>query len=187
MKKIKILTVLFIFFSFNCFLIGEENNFDLCDKFKDNFKSEIENNSLKIFEDDRGVVISLVSKIFFDLGASNLKEEMISILKKTSSLLNKIPNFVRVEGHTDNIPIKKENSKGGNFTNWELSAARSLKVLRFLIDQGDVAPYRLSSEAFGQYRPLGNNKTSEGRAFNRRVDIIILRKNEDSLSGRPLN
>lgn len=84
--------------------------------------------------------------------------------------MNGIDNYIRVEGHTDNVVINTDYFH----SNWQLSAVRASNVVEFLIYQGNVKPERLSSVGYGEYRPVKSNTTEEGKAANRRVDIVIL-------------
>jgi chemotaxis protein MotB len=92
-----------------------------------------------------------------------------------ANLLN-LPNPVRVEGHTDNIPIHTPRFA----SNWELSTARSTYILQYLLN-GKVSPQRLSAVGYGEYRPVASNDTGEGRATNRRVDVVILGESAQKL------
>ncbi len=155
------------------------------------FKPEITAKKVRVTEDERGLVITLASDAFFDPGSGALKNEMKPILKKVGNIVRNIPNFVRIEGHTDKNPITALSATRGYPTNWELSAARSVNVLRFLHEEDDVEPRQLSAVAFGEQRPLDTNDTPEGRAYNRRVDVVILRdkpfvKSRDNRIDRPL-
>ncbi len=139
------------------------------------FKPEIKAEKVRIREDERGLVITLMNDAYFEVGSANLLEETKDVLKKVADELLKSPevkNKVRIEGHTDNTPMKKATYPHDN---WELSTQRSINVLRFLVENG-VSPSRLSAAGYGPYKPLsGNtNKTPEERAQNRRVEIILL-------------
>ena len=120
----------------------------------------------------RGLVITMTNDILFDSGKAKLKNSAKSVLKKVASVLNEaVPNRnIGVEGHTDNIPIKHSGWK----SNWELSATRATSVVHYLIDDCNVKPQRLSAIGYGEYSPIDTNDTKEGRARNRRVEIIIL-------------
>jgi chemotaxis protein MotB len=85
-------------------------------------------------------------------------------------ILAATPNAIRVEGHTDNIPIHTARF----FSNWELSTARATNVLQYFIAQGNVAPDRLSAAGYGEYKPSAPNTGERNRALNRRVDIVLL-------------
>jgi chemotaxis protein MotB len=140
------------------------------------FKVEVEAKKLRMREDERGLIITLASDAYFDPASARLKDETRDVLKKIGDIINEVPNFVRIEGHTDNRPVAPPGIKGGYETNWELSSARSVNVLRYLTEESAVNPRKLSAVAFGQQRPIEDNNTPEGRAYNRRVDIIILRE-----------
>jgi len=125
----------------------------------------------------RGLVIHISESAFFDPGKAELKPEARTILDLISVQLLKIPNYIRVEGHTDNIPINTERYP----SNWELSASRAAACLRYLIDKLNFPPERISAVGYAEYRPIALNDTPENRAKNRRVDIVILDQ-EESLS-----
>ena len=146
------------------------------------FKPEIEAKVVRVTEDERGLIISLASDLFFDSGSAILKPEMRPVLTKVSNVLRSVPNFVRIEGHTDSNVIRQTQLREGYRTNWELSASRSLAVLLYMTNEETVNPKQLSSVAFGEFRPIDKNNTPEGRAYNRRVDIVILKEKflEDS-------
>lgn len=127
--------------------------------------------------EERGLVISFNNSIFFDSAKANIKEDMKSKLISLSTILNKIDNYVRVEGHTDNIPIKNQYYN----SNWQLSSIRASNVVEFLIAQGNISPDRLSAVGYGEYRPIDDNSSEEGRAKNRRVDILILNNKYDNM------
>lgn len=139
------------------------------------FKPEIESKKVRVFEDERGLVISLSGDAYFDPGSAVIKDELRPVLGRAGDILNVLDNFVRIEGHTDGTPVTLARDERGYPTNWELSGARATNVLRFLAEQEDVYEKRLSAVAFGEQRPIDDDTTIEGRAFNRRVDIIIVR------------
>jgi chemotaxis protein MotB len=118
----------------------------------------------------RGLLISFNDSVFFNSGQANIKTDWQNKLVSISKVLNGIDNYIRVEGHTDNIAINTEFFH----SNWQLSSARASNVVEFLITQGNVKPERLSSVGYGEYRPVKDNNTEEGRSSNRRVDILIL-------------
>ncbi len=118
----------------------------------------------------RGLVISLGEGGFFDSGSDQLKPEGKVLLDKIASGLASSTGAIHVEGHTDDVPISNPRFP----TNWELSTARSTTVVAYLITKFGFAPARLTAAGYSQYRPVAPNTTSEGRARNRRVDIIVL-------------
>jgi len=119
---------------------------------------------------DRGLVISFNDTVFFNRGEANIKTDWQSKLVAISKILNEIDNYIHVEGHTDNVAINTNYFH----SNWQLSSIRAANVVEFLIAQGSVNPERLSSTGYGEYRPVKSNDTIEGKASNRRVDILIL-------------
>lgn len=127
--------------------------------------------SVKVEHEDRGLIVRFADQVFFDLGKADLKPEAIAILKKIAPILKDIPNPIRVEGHTDNWPIKTAQFP----SNWELSAHRATSVIRYMVEELGFDPARLSAAGYGEYRPVKPNDTAENRAMNRRVDIVIMR------------
>lgn len=118
----------------------------------------------------RGIVITLPDIFLFSSGSAELKPEAYEPLTRIAEKLKEIPGKISIEGHTDNIPISSSIYK----SNWELSAARASSVLHFLLQKG-LNPDRFMIAGYGEYRPIESNETAEGRAKNRRVEIIILR------------
>lgn len=126
---------------------------------------------INVKSDSRGVVVNLPSSLLFDSGSARIKPEAEEALLRISQALREIPGKILIEGHTDNVPI----IHGSIYrSNWELSAARASSVLHFFINQG-LSPDRFSIAGYGEYRPIADNDTPEGRAKNRRVELIILR------------
>lgn len=139
------------------------------------FKPEIATRKVRVSEDERGLVITLSGDAFFDPGSAVLKKGTRDILRKVAKIVNRVENFVRIEGHTDSRPPNITDATRGYPSNWELSASRSVNVLRYLEEEESADPKKLSAVAFGEQRPLDDNNTPEGRAYNRRVDVVILR------------
>lgn len=127
---------------------------------------------VKVIPTENGFAISLVSDLFFASASAALNADAMPVLQQVSDFLGQIPNSVVVEGHTDNIPPDAVRWPGGN---WQLAAERSIAVLQTLEDYG-VPTERLSSSSYGSTRPVQSNNTEEGRAYNRRVDIVIVEK-----------
>lgn len=120
---------------------------------------------------ERGVVVRFADRILFDLGKADLKPEAIAILDQLAEVLREVPNPVRVEGHTDDLPINNERFP----SNWELSTARATTVIKQLVEEYGLDPRQFSAAGYGEYRPLVPNDSMENRALNRRVDIVLLR------------
>lgn len=125
---------------------------------------------INIKSDARGIVITLPDLLLFSPGSAELKPESIDVLIRISEKLKELPGKVAIEGHTDNVPIRSSVYK----SNWELSSARASSVLHFLLQRG-LSPDRFLIAGYGEYKPVAPNDTDEGRAKNRRVEIIILR------------
>jgi len=138
------------------------------------FQPEIKTKKIRIKEDERGLVISLAADSFFKPGTADIDiEQARETLQKAASLLNSkdLTNKIfRVEGHTDATPIGPDSPWPSN---WELSTARSTNVLHYLVDFG-VNEKQFQVAGFADTMPLASEETEEGRAYNRRVDIIIL-------------
>jgi len=120
--------------------------------------------------EERGLVIRFAENVLFDSGRAELKPEAREVLDRIAVVLQDIPNQLRIEGHTDNVPISTPEFP----SNWELSTRRATSVLRYLVEERQISPYRVSAAGYGEYRPIGDNSTPEGRQLNRRVDIVIL-------------
>lgn len=155
------------------------------------FKPEIESKLVRVYEDERGLIITLMGDIYFERGSARMKPEFRPILKKVGAVINPMQNFVRIEGHTDDTPSGIAKNERGYETNWELSGARSINILRFLTEEEGVTPEKMSASAFGEYRPIDINEHPDGQAYNRRVDIVILKerfleKGDDKRINRPL-
>lgn len=125
--------------------------------------------------EERGLVVSIQETLLFEKGSAQINPGARTILKKISTVLSASPNLIKVEGHTCNLPIHTSQFP----SNWELSVLRSTNVLQILVQEGGINPGRLSATGYGEYRPLADNSTEEGRIINRRVDLVILRSQYD--------
>ncbi|GAU79867.1 flagellar motor protein MotB [Fusibacter sp. 3D3] len=138
--------------------------------------------------EDYGLIIRFKDNVLFDSGSAVVKRESHDILTFLGNLLNSeefVNEQIRVEGHTDNVPIKTAIYP----TNWELSANRATNVVKFFIENASMVPVRLSASGYGEYHPIATNDSSEGRAANRRVDIVVVKtvntnQNEESQGGQ---
>ncbi|RXI98570.1 flagellar motor protein MotB [Anaerobacillus alkaliphilus] len=119
--------------------------------------------------DDRGVVLVLQERTLFETGEAQILEGAKPFLAKVGSLLETIPNLVKVEGHTDSRPISTFRYP----SNWELSGARASSVIRYLIEENEIEPYRFLAVGYGDTRPVVPNTTVENLQKNRRVVIVI--------------
>jgi len=124
--------------------------------------------------EDRGLVIRIPEQIFFNSGEASIRPEMKPILDLLGQILKNVPNHIRIEGHTDNIPINTYKFP----SNWELSAARATTIVRYLLEHFQYDPERISAVGYGEFRPVATNENPEGRSKNRRVDFVILSNKE---------
>jgi chemotaxis protein MotB len=138
------------------------------------FSQEINDKQIKLQMMEKGLVITVVGDLIFDSGKAKIRPEAYDLLNKVSGILrdNMAQFNIGIEGHTDNVPIRFSGWK----SNWELSTARALSVLHYLVGEEGVAPTRVSAIGYGEYRPVASNDNSEGRQLNRRVEIVILPK-----------
>lgn len=126
--------------------------------------------NISIKMDNRGLVISMKDTLFFSTGKAEILPGVRSQLAAIGNMLAPLSTYIRVEGHTDNVPIKNSQFQ----SNWELSVIRATTVAQFLINEVGIKPTRLSAIGYGEFRPRADNKTPSGRSLNRRVDIILL-------------
>lgn len=149
------------------------------EKLDDIFEAQGVSASVTTYIDERGLVISLNNAILFDSGSAEIKPGNEDVLIKIATTIDTLHNYIRIEGHTDNIPI----STATYPSNWELSCARAISVVNLFVESGDIDPEKLIPVGYGEYRPVADNSTEEGRAKNRRIDIIILSEKYNSLEG----
>ncbi|MFZ0814500.1 MAG: flagellar motor protein MotB [Candidatus Sulfotelmatobacter sp.] len=142
----------------------------LQNELRDALKNEIALHEITLHREADGLVISLKEFGFFDSGSARIKPESVPALDRIASILAIRTCRIRIEGHTDNIPIHTAQMA----SNWELSTARATELIRVLITDHGFAPERLSAAGYAQYHPVASNLTAPGRAQNRRVDIVIL-------------
>jgi chemotaxis protein MotB len=131
---------------------------------------EINRGLVNVRRTREGLVISLQEVGFFDSGSATLRPGADEVLARIANILRNRPESLRVEGHTDDVPIHNANFA----SNWELSTARATRIVELLISRYGVSPWRLSAAGYAEYRPVATNTTPEGRALNRRVDIVVL-------------
>jgi chemotaxis protein MotB len=138
-------------------------------------KGEIAQGQITITELKGKLTMDVVDKILFASGEATVKKEGLAVLKRVVEILKNMQDKnIRVEGHTDNVRITSKLARIYP-SNWELSAARAINVTKYLQQQG-IDPAILSATAFGEYQPLADNSTAEGKAKNRRIAIILLPK-----------
>jgi len=134
------------------------------------FKQENLADKVSIEVRPEGIAISISGNLLFTSGRAELRPESVRLLSSIGKAIARLPNPVRVEGHTDDLP-----PSGSEFTtNWELSGARAVAVVRYFAEIEKIQPNRLSAVAYSQYRPVANNDSPQGRARNRRSEILIM-------------
>ncbi|MBI1177160.1 OmpA family protein [bacterium] len=117
------------------------------------------------------LTLNILDRVLFDSGQAVIKAEGQEVLRKVAAVLGQYPDRqIQVSGHTDNVPIHTAPFP----SNWELSSARALAAVRFLVDEAGVNPSRLAAVANGEFQPVADNSTVEGRAKNRRIAIVVL-------------
>lgn len=138
-------------------------------------EAEVAQGQVTITELKGKLTVNMVDAILFDSGQSEVKKQGQEVLAKLVEVLKDVKGkVIRVEGHTDNVQIHGSLSKKYP-TNWELSSARAINVTRYLQKEG-IDPEMLSTAAYGEYRPVASNDTKEGRAKNRRIEIVLVNK-----------
>jgi chemotaxis protein MotB len=142
---------------------------------------EIDRDEISLRMEPDGLVISLREVGFFNSGSPKLKQRSLLAFEKVAHVLAERRNLIRVEGHTDNIPIHTPEFA----SNWELSTARATEVIRMLLVEYKFPPVRLSAAGYGEYHPIASNETETGRQVNRRVDIVVLYLRPQKLASLP--
>jgi len=136
-------------------------------------EQEIERGEVRISELKGKLTVNVVDKILFDSGKAELKQEGIKVLQQIGDILKSaVDKNIQVEGHTDNVPIRGPLTEKYP-SNWELSTARATTVLHFLQERVNISGERLSAVGYGEYQPVASNSTAEGRAQNRRIQIVL--------------
>jgi chemotaxis protein MotB len=136
----------------------------------DQLREEIRKGQIDVRLEPRGLVISLRQAAFFPSGEATVNPETYPILDKMAAVIQSVPNPLRMEGHTDAVPI--HNSRFAS--NWELSAVRSINMLEVLVQRNKVDRSRVSVAGYADTMPVSSNDDADGRAHNRRVDVVIL-------------
>jgi chemotaxis protein MotB len=143
-------------------------------------EKEIQAGKLQVRLESRGLVISLREAAFFPSGEDNIDPSTFPTIEKIAVTLRSLPNPVRLEGHTDSVPIHTARFR----SNWQLSAARSIAMLEVLTRRFQIPESRLAIAGYADTAPLDSNDSAAGRARNRRVDLVIL--NQQAVAAEPL-
>lgn len=156
-------------------LQGEQEKVSRTQKdLEEEMRRALESRDITISELQGKLTVSILDRIMFDSGEAILKSEGELVLRKIASILEQYPKRqVHVIGHTDNVPIRPH-ARGRFPSNWELSTARATAAVRFLSEKAGVDPRRLGAVGYGEFHPIADNATPEGRAKNRRIALVVL-------------
>jgi flagellar motor protein MotB len=153
-----------------------DNAAQMSKSLEDEMRSDLESKDVTISKLQGKLTVNILDRVLFDSGEAVLKPDGEAVLSKIAALLAAHPTLkIHVVGHTDNVPIHSHFA-----SNWELSTARALAAVHFLTERAGVDPRRVGAVGYGEYRPVADNSTAEGRAKNRRIAITIL---PDELAG----
>ena len=166
------------FFEGGSGIIPERNDAGSLDFDLERIRQLIEERSLEagvqgqilVSRDEDRITIRLADNLVFPSASADIREQARPLLAIVAAAVNQTDNEIRVEGHTDNIPLATAKYP----SNWELSSARATAVLRLLTEELGVDPARAFAAGYGEFRPVASNLTPEGRALNRRADIVLL-------------
>lgn len=131
---------------------------------------DLKSNLITISRDERGIVVHLAEELLFSSGSATLKGSSLTSMDLLASVLKTLPNEIRVEGHTDDVPINTSVFS----SNWQLSVARAMNTGDYLLTRHGLKPEKVMIVGYSQYKPLVSNTTAENKAKNRRVDIVIV-------------
>ena len=149
------------------------------DALAESLRPETQNNQVRLGRDSRGLVITLNQTAFFHSGSADFDPSMYPTLGKIADALAQIDNPIRLEGHTDSRPIHNDRFQN----NWQLSSARSIAVLELLEVRFGISSSRLAVAGYADTAPVSPNDSEEGRARNRRVDVVVL--NHEAIRREP--
>ena len=144
---------------------------------------EIRTGKMRVQMEKRGIVVSLSQASFFPSGEDSVDPAMIGSLAKVADAVVSLPNLIRLEGHTDSVPIHTPRFR----SNWDLSSARAIAMMELLHDNWHVAAGRLAVTGYGDTLPIEPNDSESGRAHNRRVDLVILNNSGATLEPKDLS
>jgi chemotaxis protein MotB len=149
---------------------GQPPREDLQQRLAEDLAQAIAADRIRMHRDARGVILSLPEQAAFPVGKADISAEARQMIDRIAAALATQPNHIRIEGHTDDVPIRTSKYA----SNWELSAARASAVVEYLITTARLAPARLSAAGYGEFHPRVPNDSAQNRASNRRIDMVIL-------------
>jgi chemotaxis protein MotB len=152
---------------------------------EDQMRSALQSKDITISELQGKLTVNILDRVLFASGEAELKPEGEKVLGQVASVLTQHTNRqIYVIGHTDNVPIRAS-AFGRYSSNWELSTARATSAVRYLVEKADVDPSRMAAVGYGEYHPIADNSTPEGRAKNRRIAIVIMPDKFNPLESPP--
>jgi len=129
---------------------------------------------IKYIIEKRGLVIRISERLFFESGDASIRRDFVPMLNVLARAFENVPNHIRIEGHTDSVPINTPKFP----SNWELSTARATTIVRYLLANFDLKQERMSATGYAEFHPIETNRTPEGRLQNRRVDFVVMSNRE---------
>ncbi|MEW9080423.1 flagellar motor protein MotB [Terrisporobacter glycolicus] len=147
---------------------------DLVKKLNETIEANSFTDVIKVRDEDRGVVLQLDETILFDPGKADLKKKSQNVLNMVTKIVKDLPNDVLIEGNTDDVPMFNKEFQ----SNWELSTARAVSVVKYFVSTKNLDPTRFSVKGYGEYKPLVENDSTKNRMINRRVDILIVKEQQ---------
>lgn len=147
---------------------------DLVKKLNETIEANSFTDVIKVRDEDRGVVLQLDETILFDPGKADLKKKSQNVLNMVTKIVKDLPNDVLIEGNTDDVPMFNKEFQ----SNWELSTARAVSVVKYFVSTKNLDPTRFSVKGYGEYKPLVENNSTKNRTINRRVDILIVKEQQ---------
>jgi len=139
---------------------------------EDEISEEGYSDKVKVDVNSDGLEISIQDVVLFNTGEADVKNNLSPLLLQISNMIKGLDNEIKVVGYTDNVPIKNDKFQ----SNWELSSMRAINVMNFMVDLGKIQADKVSIQAYGEYKPKFDNTTEQGRAKNRRVEIVVVRQ-----------
>ena len=153
---------------------------------EDEMRAALESKDVTISQLQGKLTVSILDRVLFDSGEADLKSDGAAVLLKVAAILTQHPKLkVHVIGHTDNVPIRA-GARARFASNWELSTARATAAVRFMTEKAGVDPRQLGAVGYGEFRPVADNATAEGRARNRRIAITILSEEMAGADAAPI-
>lgn len=149
---------------------GQAPREDLQARLAEDLAQAIAADRIRMHRDERGLILSLPEEAAFPVGRSDVSGEARQMIDRIAVAVAPTPNAIRIEGHTDDVPIRTSKYA----SNWELSTARASAVVEYLVMTTGLAPARLSAAGYGEFHPRVPNDSAANRASNRRIDIVIL-------------